>query len=296
MALTKVYNRINWENTPSVRTPLNETNLNFVDYGLDVVDDRVIAMDTTKANVVDLYNMVVDVQYDTTNGIFTMTRQNGTQFTINTKLEKLAVNFFYNSTTEMLEITLDDGTIQSVDLSELINDYDFTNSSTISFMVDSSGKVSADVLRGSITADKLQPNFLADMQQLTNDANQYALIAKTWAVGDGGVPVAGGGTDTDNSKYYAALAKAYAGQASGTAINYLGDYNPAFTYAALDACYYLGSTWVAKVNNPTTTPQENTDWRYLAKGIDAQFKFILDVDYQALPPSKNTDGILYFIG
>ena len=40
--MQKIYSRINWENTPSTETPLNETNLNRIDAALDVIDDRVV--------------------------------------------------------------------------------------------------------------------------------------------------------------------------------------------------------------------------------------------------------------
>lgn len=40
--MQKVYSRINWENDPSINTPLNEDNLNQMDYALDKIDDRVV--------------------------------------------------------------------------------------------------------------------------------------------------------------------------------------------------------------------------------------------------------------
>lgn len=40
--MQKVYQRINWENEPSEATPLNERNLNKLDYAVDIIDDRVI--------------------------------------------------------------------------------------------------------------------------------------------------------------------------------------------------------------------------------------------------------------
>ena len=75
----------------------------------------------------------------------------------------MAVNFTYNPQTQQLVITLDDGTVQNVDLSSLITEYEFLDSDTIAFeIVD--GKVKAIVKNGSITEEKLQPNFLADVK------------------------------------------------------------------------------------------------------------------------------------
>ena len=46
MAYSKVYQRINWENEPSTDTPINETNLNKMDYMLDILDTRTVELDT----------------------------------------------------------------------------------------------------------------------------------------------------------------------------------------------------------------------------------------------------------
>ena len=42
--MNKAYKRINWENRPSTATPMNETNMNKMDYALDVVDTRVVEL------------------------------------------------------------------------------------------------------------------------------------------------------------------------------------------------------------------------------------------------------------
>ena len=48
--MNKAYERINWQNEPSTATKLNATNLNKMDLGLDTIDDRVIDLDTNKAD------------------------------------------------------------------------------------------------------------------------------------------------------------------------------------------------------------------------------------------------------
>lgn len=45
MAYQKVYSRINWENEPSTETPINEENLNRMDYALNEIDKRVVELD-----------------------------------------------------------------------------------------------------------------------------------------------------------------------------------------------------------------------------------------------------------
>ncbi len=45
--MQKAYNRIEWENHPSDKTPLNESNLNKMDAAIDELDNRIINMDLT---------------------------------------------------------------------------------------------------------------------------------------------------------------------------------------------------------------------------------------------------------
>lgn len=48
--MEKLYDRINFENAPSTKTPLNEENLNKMDAGINALDDRVIDLNETKIN------------------------------------------------------------------------------------------------------------------------------------------------------------------------------------------------------------------------------------------------------
>lgn len=50
MAMQKIYQRINWENLPSEKTPLDEINLNKMDKAIDDLDDRIIAVDNAVTN------------------------------------------------------------------------------------------------------------------------------------------------------------------------------------------------------------------------------------------------------
>lgn len=164
MAMQKVYSPINWENYPSDSTPINETNLNKIDSAIDSIDNRVISIDTTKASKSEVSSLVSEITYDEDTGAFTITKMNGSSFTIDTKLEKIAINFAYDPVNEQIIITLDDGTKQYIDLSALITQYEFLESSTIAFEVDSAGKVSAKIKNASVTEEMLQPNYLADIK------------------------------------------------------------------------------------------------------------------------------------
>lgn len=163
MAYQKIYNREYWENFPSEKTAINQYRMNNIERGIDAIDDRVCALDTTKVDLTKANELVKEILWDESNGTLTVVKMNGSKAAIDTKLEKLAVNFKYNPQTQQLVITLDDGTTQNVDLSALITEYEFTDSDTIAFEI-TDGKVKAIVKNGSITEDKLQPNFLADVK------------------------------------------------------------------------------------------------------------------------------------
>lgn len=161
--MQKIYSRINWENLPSEKTAVNESNLNKMDLAIDNLDDRVVAMDASKVDLTKANELVKEILWDESNGTLTVVKMNGSRAIIDTKLEKLAVNFKYDPQTQQLIITLDDGTVQNVDLSALITQYEFLDSDTIAFEI-AGGKVKAIVKNGSITENKLQPNFLADIK------------------------------------------------------------------------------------------------------------------------------------
>ena len=179
--MNKAYNRINWENYPSDATPLNEANLNKLDSATDTIDDRVITLDTTKATKTEVSTLVADVTFEESTGIITITKKNGSVITIDTQMEKIAVNFTYDPTTEKIILTLIDGTKQYIDLSALITQYEFLDTDTVAFIIGTDGKVSAIVKEGSIEEKHLEPNYLAKIKVESARAETSAAIAKECA-------------------------------------------------------------------------------------------------------------------
>ena len=177
--MNKIYQRIDWENYPSSATPLNEDNLNKMDYAIDKLDDRIVTHETTKLDTAIGNNLVKNVTFTERTGVFTIEKLNGSKFTINTALEKISINFYFDPTTQKLALTLIDGTVQEIDLSALITQYEFLESDTITFEIDASGKVKANILNGSITGEKLEPNYLANVTLQANNAKTSADNAKT---------------------------------------------------------------------------------------------------------------------
>lgn len=225
--MNKTYDRINWENYPSDVTPLNESNLNKIDAATDEIDNRVITLDTTKATKAEVSTLVQDVTFEEKTGIITITKKNGSKITIDTQMEKIAVNFSYNAETQQIILTLIDGTKQYIDLTALITQYEFLDSDTVAFSIDSAGKVSAIVKEASIQEKHLQPNYLADIKvevakaqasqsaaaksesnakasetaAATSESNAAASATKSQSYATGGTN-SRTGEDTDNAKYY----------------------------------------------------------------------------------------------
>ena len=175
--MNKLYSRIIWQNFPSENTALNESNLNRMDLGLDNLDNRVIEMNSTKVSVEQANQLVKEIRYDESTGKIEVEKMNGSIAVIDTKLEKLAVNFSYDSTNQKLVIILDDGAKQYVNMSELITEYEFQDGEIVYFTV-KDGKVCADIKDGSISEEKLRPNFLADIKVQVSTSEQYVGQAK----------------------------------------------------------------------------------------------------------------------
>lgn len=243
--MNKAYGRIDWQNYPSDETPINESNLNKIDTATDEIDNRVITLDTTKATKAEVSTLVQDVEFKEKTGIITFTKKNGSKITIDTQIEKIAVNFSYNAGTQQIILTLIDGTKQYIDLAALITQYEFLDSDTVAFSIDSTGKVSAIVKEASIQEKHLQPNYLADIKveaakaqasqsaaaksesnakaseaaAATSESNAAANATKSQSYAVGGTN-SRTGEDTDNAKYYSqqsAQSQSAAATSAGTA-------------------------------------------------------------------------------
>jgi hypothetical protein len=266
-----MYDRINWKDRQeAMSTALGAINLNKMDAGLKEADDRIVTLDTIKADQTTVNGMVKDVTYDKSTGIFTITYldSNKSKKVIDTIIEKIPVNFEYDYSTQKLNLTLDDGTVQPIDLSALITQYEFLTTYTVAINVNSSGKVTADVVEGSIQERHLQPNYLANIKiqaskaetaasnaadqvtlakeevtnaktQVTNATTQantaktQATLAKSYAVGGTSSRT---GEDTDNAKYYSEQAnEVYKNlQTASTVIGVKGDAEDSYRFGQVN--------------------------------------------------------------
>ena len=173
MAYQKIYSREHWENFPSEKTAINRNRLNNIEGGIDAIDDRVCALDTTKVDLTKANELVEEILLDESNGTLTVVKMNGSRAVIDTKLEKLAVNFSFDEANQRLVIILDDGTKQYVDLSAFVTPFEFKDGDVIYFEVVGGNLVSAGIKDGTISEEKLRPNFLADIKIKVGEAEQY---------------------------------------------------------------------------------------------------------------------------
>lgn len=212
---SKKFARINWKNLPSMSTALGATNLNKIDVFCNEVDNALIQFDVQKLNIAVANSMLASVQYDSKNGKWTFKTLAGTTYNFDQNIEKIPVSFTL-SEDGVLTMTTTDGTKWTCNVAELIKDYVFDDSSTVAFSkefksADDSYHVTASVKNGSIQAEHLNPDYRADIQTYTtqaqeaaNDSLTYAKTAKRYAVGDSQFE----GSETDNSKYYKEQAEA----------------------------------------------------------------------------------------
>ena len=211
MSYSEIYTRINWENEPDTSTPLDKDNLNHMDAALKAFDLLIKEIGNNSVVATDIANCLFgQPTINQSTGVITFPKKDGGSYTLDTLLEKVVVNFDWNPTTQKLTITLEDGTTKEVDLSALIQENEFDDTSTIDFTV-SGHRVSAVVKEHSIGATQLEQNYLADCETAAESSEDSAEAAaeseenaEAWAVGQRN------GTDVDssdptyhnNSKYY----------------------------------------------------------------------------------------------
>ena len=164
--MNKLYSRIIWQNFPSENTALNESNLNRMDLGLDNLDNRVIEMDATKVNKEVANSLVQSWSMDESTGVITITHLDGSKDMFDLNIEKIPIDFKL-SDDGILTMTTDDGSKFTANIGAMIPVLTFEDSDTIAVSVSGDGvnkTYSFSIKAGSVTEDKLQPNYLADVK------------------------------------------------------------------------------------------------------------------------------------
>lgn len=201
MAYQTFYVITDWQNLPSQKTALNRTNLLHLENGVKEADIRIVQLDASKLSMEIANTLVKSVNVNTKTGVITVTKLNGAIETYDLDIERVVTNF--DVTDEgVIILTLADGTEKSVDIAKFINT--FKSSATIAFgMTDR--EVTARIIDGSVTMDKLDPTiqsefrqYMIESQNARDAALQYQKFAKRYTIGDSEFE----GSETDNAKYY----------------------------------------------------------------------------------------------
>lgn len=196
--------------------------LNAIKAALDAKasDAAISAALEGKADKLTISSHIKEVELDSSTGVFTFTRQNGTKITIDTALEKVAVNFAYDKATQSLKLTLADGSTETVPLSDFITVTEFEDSDTLEWSVSADGsKAKATVKAGSITDTMLSSALKGLLAGYVNKAAQAATAA--------------GGSESSALSYKNAAEAAARDAASSKKT--VGDYATAAQQAADDA-------------------------------------------------------------
>lgn len=123
---------------------------------------------------------IKSVAFDAGTGVFTFTKENGTTVTVDTALEKVAVNFAYDEDTQSLVLTLADGSTQHVSLAAFLTTTEFEDSNTIEWSV-SGNMVRATIKSGSITDAMLSSTLKTMLQGYVSAAANSATNAEASA-------------------------------------------------------------------------------------------------------------------
>lgn len=174
--MNKVYTRINWRNAPSEETPLNETNLNRIDYAVNEMDNRIIEQETTKVNVADIADNIKSWTMNETTGVITLEKYSGEQVIFDLNIEKIPVNFSM-SNAGVITMTTSDGTSYTADIGSMIPILTFSDSDQIAVTTTGTGinkTYSFSIKTGSITSSMLETDYAAAIS--VANANMQASV------------------------------------------------------------------------------------------------------------------------
>lgn len=205
---------ITWKNFTDTSTPLSAANLQKSHSAINAIDQSVRAafnsVDNTKLDKTSAASMISDIEFNQTTGILIFHHYDTSipDIVFNTNLQKVVVNFTYDPATQSLVLTQADNTVVRIDLSDFISTPDVANSDTVAWTINQDGSVSADIIDGSITEDKLEEHYLesildqvATVSRLTNNSEYFSKLAKSYANGTSNLSDRPN-ENVDNSKYY----------------------------------------------------------------------------------------------
>lgn len=208
--MNKAFPNFTWKNSPSVDTPIGQINLNKINTALNTIDDRVILLDSTKADATDVNSCITGIEYNTSTGVFLFTWMDGATLSVDLNIEKIPVSFSMDEN-GVITMTCEDGTTYTCDIGAILPVYTFIDSDQLDFTetIDpdtGAHNITAIIKNGSITDEMLNTDFLAALQLSEATAEGYAESASgsateaaSYAHGNTGSRT---GEAEDNAMYY----------------------------------------------------------------------------------------------
>lgn len=249
MKLSEIfYTLVGWLNFPDKSTPLGQKNLRHMDNGILQCAQYILSLSQDKAEKTEVDTLVQNVALDAQTGILTVSLKNGTVTTYDLAIEKVVVNFTINDNNELV-LELADGEQIVIDLTRFV--YSVSSTATISMQI-TNRAITAQVIDGSITLDKLEQSvistlrqYMLDAQTAATSAGQYYTASRSWAVGG---TASRDGEDTDNSMFYSQIAKKEADRAESYS---------ELTFPEFEINSVTGHLWCIQGKNVTVSIDKN---------------------------------------
>lgn len=211
------YKVIGWLNFPSISTPLGQRNLRHMDNGILQCAQYIFGLSQDKLEKSDAAKFITNWEVDTSKEsewIVHVTHYDGTQEQFDYPVEIMPTKFDLDDDGNLV-IVQQNGETKKVDFQRFV--YKFDNTATIAMHTNGT-TITADVIDGSITMDKLEKTimqtlrqYMLDAQAAAQAAENYTLLAESHSHGGTGVRP---GEAIDNSKYYSEIAKQEADKAA----------------------------------------------------------------------------------
>lgn len=218
MILTDIfYVLVGWLDFPSISTPVCQRNLRHMDNGILQCVQKIIGLSQDKLEVSEAAKFITNWEVDTSKEsewIVHVTYYDGTQEQFDYPVEIMPTRFDLDDDGNLV-IVQQNGETKKVDFQRFV--YKFDNTATIAMHTNGT-TITADVIDGSITMDKLEKSimqtlrqYMLDAQAAADAAKNYNLLSESHSHGGTGVRP---GEATDNSKYYSEIAKQEADKAA----------------------------------------------------------------------------------
>lgn len=236
MILNKIfYTIIGWLNFPDKSTPLNQKNLRYMDNGILQCAQHILALSQDKLEKSDAAKFITGWTIDTHTWVVTVTHKDGTVESYDFPIEMLPTRLDLDAENNLV-LVQQDGTTKKISFERFV--YQFGSTATVSIARDGN-HITANVVDGSITLDKLEPSvmstlrqYMLDAQTAAGESERYYTASKSWAVGGTG---SRDGEGEDNSQWYCQQAKEEADRAA----QYSQIVAPRFYFNPSDSTLYI---------------------------------------------------------